>query len=196
MWDKKYSKVDYAYGLNPNDFLKDSVKNIPKQGNVLLLGDGEGRNGVWLAQQGFDVTSLDGSQVGLNKALKLAEDKKTSIKVIHADLNEYQFEYASWDAIISIWCHIPSELRVKIHQESIKSLKQGGVFILEAYTPNQLGKGTGGPPVKDLLVTLDSLNKDFAELTIINGQEVERDIQEGQGHSGMSSSVQFIGLKK
>ena len=143
MWDERYSSKEYAYGTTPNEFLVEKVSCIPK-GKVLSLAEGEGRNAVFLAKQGYAVTAVDGSLVGLNKARKLAEENNVVVEFIHADLADYDLGENKWDGIISIFCPLPSSLRKALYKRVIAGLKQNGVFLVEAYTPDQLKHGTGG----------------------------------------------------
>ena len=137
MWDEEYSVDEYVYGESPNDFLLEMTASL-KKGNVLCLAEGEGRNAVHLARHGFSATAVDSSTVGLNKAEKLAQKHGVTIETIHADLAEYTIEENSWDSIISISCHLPPDLRRKVHRSVVSGLKEGGIYLLEAYTPKQL----------------------------------------------------------
>lgn len=156
MWNERYSQAEYVYSKNPNDFLVEVVQQIPK-GQVLCLADGEGRNGVYLAQQGCRVTAVDASPVGLEKARKLAAERSVEIETIVADLAEFPIQPNAWDAIVSIFCHLPSIIRANIHRQVVAGLRSGGVFVLEAYTPRQLEFKTGGPPNADLTMELTTL---------------------------------------
>lgn len=191
MWDQRYAGDDYFYGTEPNDFLRAQVAQLPP-GEVLCIGDGEGRNGVWLAQLGFAVTAVDMSEVGLGKARALAAARGVRLQTVHADLATFDFGAARWSAVVSIFCHLPSALRRAVYARIPRSLRPGGVVLLESYTPAQLGRGTGGPPVADMLVDLATLRADFAALSLVHGQELERDVVEGKGHRGRSAVVQFV----
>ncbi|MBD5779610.1 class I SAM-dependent methyltransferase [Pelagicoccus sp. NFK12] len=194
-WDQRYSSEAFAYGTEPNDFLAEQARHIPS-GPCLCLADGEGRNGVYLASLGHPVTSVDSSRVGLEKAQRLATQKGVQIQTIHSDLADFAFEPESYQGIVSIFCHLPSELRKSVYRKSVAALRPGGAFILEAYTPNQLGKGTGGPPVADLLLSLDDLRQDLDGLNFVLARETERDIREGQLHTGIGSIVQVVAIKE
>jgi SAM-dependent methyltransferase len=194
MWDQRFSEPGYAYGTEPNDFLREVATRIPA-GPVVSIGDGEGRNGVFLALLGHPVTSVDGSSVGLAKADVLAKERGVALTTRHADLAEYDFAPGGYAAIVSIFCHLPAALRRDVHRRASAALARGGQFILEAYTPKQLEHKTGGPPVLDLLVTLEDLREDFAGLTIVHGLELERDIHEGRLHRGKSAVVQLVAQK-
>jgi len=194
-WDERYNTDSYFYGTEPNDFLKESVKALPIKGQVLCLAEGEGRNAVYLAEQGFDVTAMDGSPVGLEKLKSLASKKNVQVKTIVSDLADFEIEANKWDAIVSIWCHIPSSLRAKIHGDVIKGLKQNGVFVLEAYHPRQLNYKTGGPPTTDLLMTVDALKSELSGLKFEVLHDIDREIHEGVGHNGKSAVVQALARK-
>ncbi|MGE0079864.1 MAG: class I SAM-dependent methyltransferase [Thiohalomonadaceae bacterium] len=191
MWDERYATDEYVYGTEPNDFLAANVARLPR-GDVLCLAEGEGRNAVWLARQGFRVTAVDASAVGLAKAQRLAERHQVHIETVHADLAQYDLGVARWDAIVSIFCHLPPPLRARVHGAIAGALKPGGVFLLEAYTPAQLRHGTGGPPVPDLMMTLDALRNELHRLSMQHGVELERDIHEGRFHHGRGAVVQVI----
>jgi len=194
MWNERYSQADYVYGKNPNDFLASVVQQIPK-GRVLCLADGEGRNGVYLAQQGCQVTAVDGSSVGLEKARKLAAERSVAIETIVADLAEFSIQPNSWDAIVSIFCHLPPTVRAHVHRQVVSGLRSGGVLVLEAYTPRQLQFKTGGPPTADLTMELATLQQELEGLEFKHAVELERDIQEGLFHRGRSAVVQVVAVK-
>jgi SAM-dependent methyltransferase len=195
VWDQRYAADGFFYGTEPNDFLRAEVARLPR-GELLCLGDGEGRNGVWLAAQGHAVTSVDLSAVGLEKARLLAKQRGVSLTTVPADLATFDLGEARWHAIVSIFCHLPSVLRRDVYARVVRGLRPGGVVLLESYTPAQLGRGTGGPPVADMLVDLAALRADFAGLEVLLGVERERDVHEGHGHRGASAVVQFVARKR
>ena len=191
-WDERYSASEYVYGTEPNDFLREEYHRIRPGGKVLCLADGEGRNGVFLAQQGFDVTSVDASQVGLEKALALAQANDVMITSVHADLADYDLGVDQWDAVVSIFCHLPPDLRSRVHNAVTSSLRMDGVVILEAYTVDQLSFKTGGPPVAALMMSAQQLRHDFEALDVIVCGERTRMIHEGALHNGQSAVVQIV----
>lgn len=193
-WNARYSESGFAYGVEPNDFLKSAFFWIPK-GAVLMLGDGEGRNGVFLATQGYDVTSVDWSSVGLEKAQRLAKEKQATLKTALCDLEHFHIEPNQWDGIVSIFCHLPSALRKKAHQQAVQGLKRGGTFLLEAYSPKQLRFGTGGPKQEELLMNLDDVLEEITGLSVELAREIERDVVEGKYHTGRASVIQIIARK-
>lgn len=194
MWDERYANEEYAYGTEPNDFLAAQAAHIPN-GRVLCLADGEGRNGVWLAQQGYDVTAIDLSAVGLEKARKLAASRNVKLNTVHADLAEYKIEPNTWDGIVAIFSHFPAFVRHHLYPQAVAGLRPGGVVVLELYPPKQLEFGTGGPRDLDLLATLEDLRHDLDGLQFAIAQEIEREIHEGRYHGGHSAVVQILGVK-
>lgn len=193
-WDERYAKPGYSYGTDPNRFLVSVVDRIPS-GRVLCLGDGEGRNGVYLAQQGFEVTSLDQSGVGLEKVRALAAERGVAIETMQADLADFAIEPGAWHGIVSIFCHFQPALRTRVHHSSVRGLAPGGAFVLEAFTPRQLEYQTGGPREADRLVSLAALEQDLAGLDFAIGQEIERQVIEGDRHTGLGAVVQVLAFK-
>jgi len=195
MWDERYSAEEYAYGTNPNYFLEANVSSIPK-GKVLSLAEGEGRNAIFLASQGYSVTAVDSSLVGLNKARKLAEENGVIVEFIHTDLAEYDLGENKWDGIVSIFCPLPSSIRKQLHKKVEAALKRNGVFLLEAYTPAQLKYGTGGGNSVDVMQSKESLSLELAGLKFKHLIELERDVVEGIYHTGIGAVVQAIASKE
>lgn len=191
-WDTRYAGDAFMYGTAPNDFLREQVGVLPPAGRVLCLAEGEGRNAVFLAERGFQVTGVDGSKVGLDKAQRLARERGVKLETIVADLRDFDLGTARWDAIVSIWCHVPPDLRAALHPRIAAALAPGGVLLLEHYHPRQLEYRTGGPPDAKLLLTRSELQHDFKALKVLHSFEGEREIREGSGHAGKSFVTQFI----
>jgi SAM-dependent methyltransferase len=195
-WDEKFGAAGHYYGTEPNDFLREHHAVIPAGGRVLCLAEGEGRNAVFLAQQGFEVVAVDQSPVGLRKAGALAAERGVRIETVLADLADYRIESGGWDGIVSIWCHLPQPLRADVHRQVVAGLRSGGVLLLEAYTPAQLGYGTGGPKSVDLLPTLVELRTELDGLDLVHAVEREREVHEGQGHFGLSAVVDIVAVRR
>lgn len=195
MWDDRYSAEDYAFGKQPNDFLAEVAASLPKGGRVLCIAEGEGRNAVYLAEQGYQVLAVDSSAVGLNKAKQLAAERGVSIETQVADLAEFAIEENAWDGVVSIFCHLPPPVRKALHTKLVMGLRSGGVLVLESYTPRQLEFKTGGPPVADLMMTLAELREELAGLEFRHAQEIDREVVEGLFHTGMGAVVQLIAAK-
>lgn len=195
-WNERYSQGEYVYGTSPNDFLVESLNHIPQSGKVLCIGDGEGRNSVWLAQKGFSVTSIDMSREGRKKALSLAEKNRVSLQYIVGDLGVFEFGVERWDAIVSIFCHLPNALRQKVFANCFKALKPNGIFLLEAYAPQQLSYGTGGPKELDMLVDLKSIKQEFDGFELLVEESRERHVAEGTFHHGLAYVTRIIAKKR
>lgn len=194
-WDERYSAEGYFYGTDPNDFLDEQAHRIVPGGAVLCLGEGEGRNAVHLAGLGYEVTAVDQSPVGLAKAERLAVGRGVHLHTVAADLAHWPLGRECWDGIVSIWCHLPRALRENVHRQVVAALRPGGVFILEAYRPDQLRLRTGGPSDPDLMPTLADLRRELQGLELVVAAERERVIHEGRGHEGPSAVVQLVGRR-
>ena len=194
MWDERYSQPGFAYGTEPNAFLAAAAGRIPA-GPVLSLGEGEGRNAAYLAALGHPVVAVDQSEVGLAKARRLAADRGLTVETVCADLAAYAIEAGAWAGIVSIFCHIPRRVRVPLYAAAVGGLMPGGVLVLEAYTPAQVGRGTGGPKDPDMLVTLAGLREELAGLEFVHACELDREVREGAYHTGVASVVQIIGIR-
>ena len=194
MWDQRYNTPEYIYGKTPNDFLVEMIDRLPK-GEVLSLAEGEGRNGVYLAQQGCRVTGVDSSAIALQKARNLAAERGVQLNTLHRNLSELEIEPAAWDAVVSIFCHLPAPLRASLHRQVVQGLRPGGCLLLEAYTPRQLEFRTGGPPTIELMMDLKTLRQELEGLNLEHAREVERDIREGSYHNGRSAVVQILARK-
>jgi SAM-dependent methyltransferase len=194
-WDERYSEEGYSFGTSPNDFLAEVADRIPL-GKVLCLCEGEGRNGVFLAEAGHEVHGVDFSSVGLAKAKDLAAERGVDLATHLMDIAEYRIEADTWNGIVSIFCHLSMPLRPQVHRAVVEGLKPGGVFILEAYTPRQLEMGTGGPSSVEYLMTLDDLTRELDGLEVELGQEIEREVTEGKYHGGRAAVVQVVAKKR
>lgn len=194
-WDDRYRTDEYAYGREPNELLRAEAHRIPR-GRVLCLAEGEGRNAVFLAERGHDVTAVDFSTEGLRKAQRLARERNVVITTIQADLGTYEPELEAYSGIIAIFAHLPPTVRRQVHAWIPRALLPNGVFILEAYTPEQLALNTGGPRDGALLMTLAALKAELAPLTLELGREVTREVHEGAFHEGLSATVQLVAVHR
>lgn len=194
-WNDRFAAEGYAYGREPNDFVRAEAGRIPK-GRVLCLAEGQGRNAVFLAGLGHEVTAVDFSVEGLRKAEALAKERGVEIKTVHADLATYDLELDVFTGIVSVFAHLPPDLRKRVHAQVPRALKVGGAFVLEAYSPAQLAYETGGPKDVQLLMTLAGLRDELAPLSFHVGQEIERDIHEGPWHGGRSATVQVVAVRE
>lgn len=193
MWNERYSGDEFAYGTEPNTFLVENAKLIA--GPVLSLAEGEGRNAVFLASLGLDVLGVDGSEVGLAKAQRLAASKGVQIKTEVADLATYEPPANYYGSVVSISAHLPRDVRRRLYQSVEQCLKPGGIILLEAYSKSQLTRNTGGPKDPDMLMTAEDIEKEFLNCDVLLCHEIEREVVEGEFHTGLASVVQFIGKK-
>jgi SAM-dependent methyltransferase len=195
MWDQRYSEPGFAYGTEPNDFFKEIWQQIP-DGPVLFIGEGEGRNAVFLARQGrHQVHAVDASAVGLDKAARLAAEQGVSIEATVADLDYYDLGRQRWAGIVEIFCHMPPDLRRRVHRAVVAALRPGGALALEAYTPQQLEYRTGGPPALERLYTLQELRENLQGLRLERAEEKLREVHEGRYHDGAGAVVQILAFK-
>ena len=193
-WNERYTTEEYLYGTEANSFL---IKNVDLLvGPVLSLSEGEGRNAVFMASHGLSVLGVDCSEVGLEKAKSLAKSRGVVIETEVADLAEFQPKENHFGAIVSISAHLPSAIRHKLYPLIEKALKPNGILLLEAYSENQLARDTGGPKDIDMLMTVAKLRQEFPNLTPILSREIEREVSEGEGHTGLASVVQLIARKE
>lgn len=194
MWDQRYDTAEYVYGTDPNAFLAGVVNDLPV-GRTLCIAEGEGRNAVFLAERGHEVVAVDASAVGLEKARRLAQERGVQIETVTADLADFDIEADSWDAVVSIFAHVPPGVRQTLHRKIVRGLHTGGTLVLEAYTPAQIALGTGGPPVPELTMTLDALREELDGLIFTHAVEFEREVLEGRFHTGKGAVVQLVAVK-
>lgn len=195
-WDQRYAEPGFAFGEVPNAWLA-ANRSLFKTGMTALVpGDGEGRNGVFLAELGLNVTSVDASKIGTHKANLLAAERGVSITTEVADLTTWAWPKASFDVVASIYLHWPSRVRPRMHALMMAALKPGGYLLLEAYTPRQLlhriSGSVGGPADSDMLFEPADLRHDFAAMDIRRLEEMEVVLQEGSRHTGRSSVVRML----
>jgi cyclopropane fatty-acyl-phospholipid synthase-like methyltransferase len=199
-WDQRYAEPGVSFGETPNAFLRSQAALFRKGQRVLVPGDGEGRNGVWLTELGMRVDSVDASPVGVANAQVLASARGVGINAIAADLTTWPWPVATYDAVVSIFLHFPAEVRFGMHARMANSLKPGGIVLLEAYTRRQRehhATGTvGGPQDVTMLFTADQLRTDFGALDIVTLEEVDVTLAEGTRHRGPSSVVRLIAQRR
>ena len=193
-WDMRYGDKDYAYGKEPNVYFKSFIDSH-SSGKILLPGEGEGRNAVYAAINGWDVYAVDQSQAGMEKAKKLAELNDVTIDYQIQDLSVLKSDEYVYDAIALVFLHLPPQIRSAIHQKFIKLLKPGGLIMIEAFSKAQLGRQTGGPPVLEMLYDKEILLADFGELNILELYETFEEYSEGPYHQGEGAVIRMIARK-
>ena len=193
-WNSRYAEPGYAYGTEPNAFLVSQKKYLKSGGKALAVADGEGRNGVWLAQQGLEGVSVGASAVGLRQTHERAADRGVAIRTEKVDLTTWRWPEQKYDVVAAIYVHFPPEVRARMHRCMFEALKPGGILILEAFTPAQLNYKSGGPPVAEMLYSADMLRIDFAGGEILLIEEAIAELAEGKYHRGPGAVVR-LGLR-
>lgn len=196
-WDQRFAEPGYKYGTAPNAFLRAESVRLPPAARVLVPGDGEGRNSVWLAQQGHMVLAMDASAVGLGKARALAAERGVAIHTEQGDLADWTPTPEVWDALVLVYVHLPSAIRAEAHRRLVGGLRPGGLVVLEAFRPAQLGRTSGGPKDLDMLYPLADLRVDFEGwCDEVFGHEGEVLLDEGPGHQGAGCVTRYIGRRR
>jgi SAM-dependent methyltransferase len=200
MWDSRYSNEEYAYGTLPNEFFRESLDKYKPTGKILMPAEGEGRNAVFAAKSGLDVTAFDISIEGKNKALKLADQENVTIDYQVGDFYELKLVDVQYDAAALIYAHFPPSLLSKYYRKIAELIKPGGMIMLEGFSKNHIKyqekyPNIGGPKTLDFLFSKESIQADFADFEIIQLEEVEVALNEGIYHNGIGSVIRFIGKK-
>lgn len=193
-WDKEFAAEEYIFGKRPNRFLVNSVAGM-KPGKALCLGEGEGRNAVYLAQQGFDVSAVDLSPNGLAKTDNLAKEKGVRVVTILSDVSHYHIEPGGWDLIICFFMHVAPEIRVPMHRAVVEGLRPGGVYLLEGFSPAQRRLAHGGPSDPRKLLDLRVLRAELVGLELRSAVETERLLDEMEPDSGLCAVTQVVAVK-
>lgn len=193
-WDDRYGNNTYAYGKEPNRYFKKFIdEHTP--GRLLLPGEGEGRNAIYAAARGWKVIAIDQSLEGMKKAGTLAKEHNVSIDYRLGDLSAFAFQNGEYDAIALIFLHLSPGIRPAVHKNFIRSLVPGGHLLVEAFSMDQLGRSSGGPPVRELLYDEALLARDFRPLEIIELYRTEELLDEGPFHQGPAEIVRLLARK-
>jgi SAM-dependent methyltransferase len=192
-WEGRFGADGYLFGTAPNAFLAAQRARLPKHGRALSVADGEGRNGVWLAEQGLDVVSMDFSPVAQVKARALAATRGVNITTEQVDLATWAWPENAYDIIVVIFAQ-PLD-RDMLFAGVRRALKPGGLLLVEGYTPKQLEYGTGGPSDVERLYTREQVERGFAGMSSVQIDEYDAEIYEGDGHGGMSAVIDLIATK-
>ena len=194
-WDQRYAGEELVYGEAPNEFLAGMADRLPVRGQALDIGAGEGRNALFLASRGLDVLAVDQSAVGMRKAQRLARQRGLTLRTQAIDLNDFDPGPDSFDVVSSIFVHLPAALRGAVHRRVRSWLKPGGVFVLEAYAPDQIDRSTGGPKDPALLAPVEVIVAELDGLQIEHQAALVRNVSEGNYHTGEASVVQVLAWK-
>ena len=195
-WEARYAGPEYAFGKDANYFLQSCRRLLPPSGRALAVADGEGRNGVWLAERGLNVLSIDFSPAAQKKARALAIERRVDITLAPADVHNWDYPRAAFDVVVEIFTQFSSPAeRSRKWAGMRRALKSGGLLIIQGYTPKQLDYGTGGPKQIENLYTRAMLEKEFGDFRELKIEEEELEIHEGTSHGGMSAVVNLTGTK-
>lgn len=196
-WNRRFEGDDFLFGAEPNEWLREHVAVWLPGGRILCVADGEGRNSVWLARQGFVVDAFDIAEVGVAKARRFAARQGVNVSYSVADCASYDWPRASFDGVAAIFIQFadPAQ-RERLFAHMTDSLKPGGTLVLQGYTPKQLEYRTGGPPHASHLYTPELLRQAFSGLEIIELREYEADVAEGSGHRGRSALIGLVARRR
>jgi len=194
MWNQRYQGDEYAYGFMPNAHFKAFLSGL-KPGRLLLPGEGEGRNAVYAAAMGWQVTAMDYSEEAQRKAMALADQNQVSFDYQLCPIESYQPDACKYDVIACVFLHLPAEVRHQAYENLLKGLKPGGHFFVTGFTKQQLQYSSGGPKNADWLFSAEELEKEFSGLRVLHNKEQIITLDEGDFHAGEAAVVEFVGLK-
>jgi SAM-dependent methyltransferase len=196
IWNDRYRSNPAAYGKFPNRFLAGLTGILPQSGRALLPGDGQGRNGVWLAQQGLEPLCVDLSAVGLEQAERAAKLNDVKIETWVGDFLELEIQPASYDLVAAIFFHVPPPIRQATHTQMAKALKPGGLLVIEAFAKGHLclreRHNSGGPGRSELLYSKDDIRDDLSGLRCLYMEDITMVLQEGEFHNGLGRVVRAV----
>jgi cyclopropane fatty-acyl-phospholipid synthase-like methyltransferase len=194
-WETRFGAAGYLFGTEPNAFLKAQAHRLRGRKTALTVADGEGRNGVWLAEQGLDVLAIDFSPTALAKARTLAQERGVRLSTEVADVTAWRWRERAYDVIAAIFIHFAGAERDAFFVNLKNALKPGGLLLLQAYRPEQLSYRTGGPPDVERLYTRALLEAAFGDLKDLEIREHDDVLNEGTAHVGMSALIDLVGKK-
>ena len=199
-WNDRYRNEAYAYGVQPNYYLKEKLLQLPV-GKILFPAEGEGRNAVFAARLGWNVSAFDISVEGRKKAMRLAEANEVNLDYQVGELPELNYKPEHFDALALIYAHFPADGKSRFHRELSRYLRTGGIVIFEAFSKRHLdyiarNENVGGPKDIGMLFSLEEIKSDFANFEIIELEETEIELSEGLFHNGTGSVIRFVGRKK
>ncbi|MEW6423094.1 MAG: class I SAM-dependent methyltransferase [Pseudomonadota bacterium] len=191
-WNARFAERASAYGEAPNAFVEQEALRLPAGGRILLPGDGQGRNSVWLARQGFEVICVDWSETGLERARELAARHAVRIEPVCADLTAWTWPRGEYDGVVAIHLHLPPATRATVHRAMLDALKPGGILLLEAFDQEQINYTSGGPNRLDMLYSAEMLTEDFADGDILLLERAQVVLDEGAHHQGPAEVVRAV----
>lgn len=196
-WNERFDKAEFIFGKEPNEYLVEKTTQYLNPSNrVLCIADGEGRNGVWLAKQGMQVVGFDASDIALTKANQFAKENQVNVQYSFSDTDSYAWPTKTYDAVVGIFIQFADPaMRERIFQKTYETLKPGGLFILQGYTPKQLEYKTGGPSLIEHLYTEELIRDLACDFNILELCSYEKELSEGPRHTGMSALLGLVAQK-
>ena len=195
-WNERYRAPDYIFGTGPNAFLAANAPRLKRGHAALCVADGEGRNSVWLAEQGLEVDAFDFSPIGVEKARKLAASRRVAVRYEVASVYDWRWPIAAFDVVAAIFVQFADPpMRRFMFERMARALRPGGLLLIEGYTPRQLEFGTGGPKQLDQLYTAELLRGAFPGFEVLELRQYEAELDEGSRHRGMSAVIDFVARK-
>ena len=196
MWNERYARPDYLFGREPAAFLLAQAHRLPPASRVLCVADGEGRNSTWLAAQGHRVTAFDPAPNALDKARRLAAERGVAVTFHEAGVEDWAWEPGAFDAVVAVFVQFaPPPMRAALFEGMARTLRPGGLLLLHGYAPRQVGYGTGGPPHRENMYTLEMLHAAFPGWAVLHEADYDAEVQEGEGHSGRSALIDFVAAR-
>lgn len=192
MWDERFKDAAQPYGTEPSLFLCEQVGRFKPGGRVLVPGDGGGRNGIWLARQGFSVHVVDYSREGVSGALARARSAGVTLSAEQADVTTWNWPISAYDAIVSVYLHLPESVRSSVHANMLRALKPGGLFLLEGFHRDQMAYASGGPRDPTMLFTEESVRQDVASATILELRRDLVELHESVLHQGLGVLIRLL----
>ncbi|MGC9368306.1 MAG: SAM-dependent methyltransferase [Paracoccaceae bacterium] len=196
MWNERYAGAEYHFGTEPAEFVRRHAHVLAPGASVLSVADGEGRNSVWLAQQGMRVTAMDGAPNAVDKGRRLAEARGVSVDFHVADIAAWDWDAAQYDAVLAVFIQFaPPAMRDRIFDGMVRALRPGGLLMLHGYAPRQVEYATGGPGKREHMYTTELLRARFKGLEFLELSDYDAEIHEGRGHSGRSALIDCVARK-
>lgn len=196
-WNGRFAAEDYVFGTAPNAFLAAQAAFLAPGMRALCVADGEGRNSVWLARQGLEVTAFDFSPVGIEKARKLARRNGVTVDYRLSDVDAWNWDAPPYDVVAAIFIQFsPPSQRQRTFEGMKRALKPGGLLFLQGYRPEQIEYGTGGPKRRENMYTEALLRDGFGELDILHLASHDEVVDEGPGHRGMSALIDLVARRR
>lgn len=194
LWNGKFSREGYLYGKEPNEFVALCYKNFSKTDRVLCVGEGEGRNAIFLAKKGFEVAAIDASNIALDKLNTFAKEEGVKVDTRCIDLNKWT-PSKKYGAVVASYLHLPPKEKIEIFRKIESRLRHQGFFVIEVFSKKQLNYSSGGPKDEELLYEIEDFKEALQHSIIHKLEEVEIELNEGSGHQGKASVIRVIAQK-